>query len=230
MPHVLQAWKIYHTFRVVDNSILLARSLNLNEEDIKIASLIGLLHDIGRFEQVRIYNMFNDYESTDHAILGVNILKENNFIDEFVVDKKIQNVVLTAINNHNKYKIEDGLDDYTLMFCKIIRDADKLDIFKIFAEKMYGIPHTNSFISPKVLDGFLNGEVLPDTYNETVMDGYLRTFSMLYDLNYEYSINKVIEDKIPKRIIDVIIENNSHEKENLLKIEKVFYKKRGNLC
>lgn len=30
--------------------------------------------------------------------------------------------------NHNKATIEDGLEDDELLFAKIIRDADKLDI------------------------------------------------------------------------------------------------------
>lgn len=222
--------KVLHTYRVMDNCIDIAKSLDLKHEDISIAALIGLLHDIGRFEQITKYNTFNDLESVDHANLGVEILKENNFIDSFVSDKYIQNIVLTAINNHNKYKIEDNLDKKTLMFCKIIRDADKLDIFKIFVNGDLDMPRTNSNISNRILYCYLKGIVLPDSFNETKMDFYLRSFGMLYDLNFKYSINKVIKDKIPDKLIDSIMENNMHEKDNLLEIKKVYYKKRGNLC
>ncbi|MBQ9181673.1 MAG: HD domain-containing protein [Bacilli bacterium] len=222
--------KVYHTYRVLDNSIEIAKSLNLSESDVWVAALIGLLHDIGRFEQITKYNTFNDLKSVDHANLGIEILKGNNFIDSFVSDKYIQNIVLTAINNHNKYKIEDNLDKKTLMFCKIIRDADKLDIFKIFVNGDLDMPRTNSNISNRILYCYLKGIVLPDSFNETKMDFYLRSFGMLYDLNFKYSINKVIKDKIPDKLIDSIMENNMHEKDNLLEIKKVYYKKRGNLC
>jgi len=222
--------KVLHTYRVMDNCIDIAKSLDLKHEDLSIAALIGLLHDIGRFEQIKQYNTFNDHKSVDHAALGVDILKKDKFISKFVSDKKTQEIVFKTINNHNKYEIEYDLDDRTLMFCKIIRDADKLDIFKIFSEKIYKIPYTNSCVSNRVLNYYLKGIVLPDSFNETVLDENLRTFGMLYDLNYEYSINKVISDNIPDKLMDIIIKSSVHEKENLLNIKKVYYKKRGNLC
>ena len=46
-------YKYHHSYRVRDNMILLAKNLNLPPEDIKLASVIGLLHDIGRFEQYK---------------------------------------------------------------------------------------------------------------------------------------------------------------------------------
>jgi len=41
--------KVVHTYHVVDNAITIARKLNLSEEDVCLAELIALLHDIGRF-------------------------------------------------------------------------------------------------------------------------------------------------------------------------------------
>lgn len=215
--------KYYHTYRVVENCINIAKSLNLNGEDTNICILTGLLHDIGRFDQVKIYGTFNDKESVDHASLGVEILKTNNFISEFVDDKNIQDIVLTAIETHNKFEIDESLDDRTTMFCKIIRDTDKLDIFKIFLEGMLSVNHTDSYISDDVLDCLLNCKQLNDKDLKTKFDYYLRQFAFLYDLNYEYSINKVKNDKIADKLIDVILENNEHKKNNLVKIKKAFY-------
>lgn len=124
--------KYYHTLRVTNFCKEIAASLNLSNDDIEISELIGLLHDIGRFEQIRVYNTFIDKDSIDHADYGVEILKVNNLITQFVSDNEIQNIVLTAIHNHNKFSIESGLDERINLFCKIIRDADKLDIFNIF--------------------------------------------------------------------------------------------------
>ena len=42
---------------------------------------------------------------------------------------------MTAIGNHNRLTIEDGLDEKTLLFAKLIRDADKCDIFRVFAQE-----------------------------------------------------------------------------------------------
>lgn len=46
--------KVEHTLRVRDNSKIIASSLKLTDDEIDLATLIGLLHDIGRFEQQRI--------------------------------------------------------------------------------------------------------------------------------------------------------------------------------
>ena len=101
--------KAAHIYRVADVAKQIATELNLSKEQIDLAELIGLLHDIGRFEQLRIYDTFKDGESVNHADMGVKVLKENNFIQEFCNDEKYYDIIYTAILNHNKYKIQDEL-------------------------------------------------------------------------------------------------------------------------
>ena len=120
-------YKYYHSYRVMDIMELLAKKLNMNELDIHLAKVIGLLHDIGRFEQDKLYNSFKDTKF-DHGNFGVTILKENNFLDKFNIDKDDYEVVYKAIDNHNQFKINDNLTERELFFSKLIRDADKLDI------------------------------------------------------------------------------------------------------
>ena len=67
--------KFGHSFRVMEKAGQIAKSLSLPNEEIELSKLIGLLHDIGRFEQERIYKTFKDHESIDHGDLGVEILK-----------------------------------------------------------------------------------------------------------------------------------------------------------
>lgn len=50
--------KIEHTYKVVEACEYIAKDLKLNEEDINLAKLIGLLHDIGRFKQLKNFNSF----------------------------------------------------------------------------------------------------------------------------------------------------------------------------
>ena len=80
-----------------------------------------------KIEQLKRYHTFLDYKSIDHAQLGCEILRQGNFLDELSAREREQ--VLTAIGNHNRLAIEDGLDEKTLLFAKLIRDADKCDIF-----------------------------------------------------------------------------------------------------
>ena len=129
--------KIEHTFRVEENSKLIAESLKLNEEESALATLIGLLHDIGRFEQQRIAKSYNDLKTgIDHASMGVKVLFEDEKIKDFIPDtREYDQTIKNAIEYHNKFKVPDELSEKDKMFCKIIRDADKLDILEIRSEE-----------------------------------------------------------------------------------------------
>lgn len=123
--------KIRHTYEVVQKSEYIAKGLNLDGEDIELAKLIGLLHDIGRFEQVKQTSDFIDNDEFDHADYGVKVLFENGMIRDFIDDNKYDDIIKKTIYNHNKYKIEEGLNEKELLHSKIIRDADKLDNFRV---------------------------------------------------------------------------------------------------
>ena len=68
------ALKVEHTYRVAGLAEGIAADEGLAAEDIDLAWLCGLLHDIGRFEQVRRYGTFSDARSESHAALGVHVL------------------------------------------------------------------------------------------------------------------------------------------------------------
>lgn len=151
--------KVDHTYRVAALSERIARSLGLGDDDTNLAWLIGMLHDIGRFEQLKNYGTFSDAESIDHAHYGVELLFEDGLIEKFVSENaakdlkgtkdlketavKSENkeketkeiseldILRTAIWNHSAYRVEEGLTDRVKMFCNIIRDADKIDILKV---------------------------------------------------------------------------------------------------
>ncbi len=215
------ALKYYHSLRVMDFCKKIAQSLNMSESDINICESIGLLHDIGRFEQVKRYDTFSDRESVDHAHLGVQILKDKNFINDFTTDEEVQNLIMTAIENHNKPSIEKGLDERTNTFCKIIRDADKLDIFDIFICNDLRIEKTDSYISPAIYDALINTRYCNDKDVKTKLDYYLRQIGLFFDLNFQYSIEHIKEKRIAENLIDDIIEKNPQEKEKLENIKEV---------
>ena len=52
--------KIVHTYGVVDAAAFIAKGLSLSHEDTALALHIALLHDIGRFEQLKKYDSFDD--------------------------------------------------------------------------------------------------------------------------------------------------------------------------
>ena len=56
--------KIDHTYRVADIAFWIGASVGADPD---FSWFLGLLHDIGRFEQLTQYGTFKDAESVDHA-------------------------------------------------------------------------------------------------------------------------------------------------------------------
>ena len=118
------------------------------------------MHDIGRFEQLKRYDTFEDRLSVNHAMLGLEILKENNFIRKFCSEEKYYDIIFSAIENHNKYKIDKTLEGEKLLQAKIIRDADKIDILNLLAFETFETLYkkesiADEKISEAVLESFL---------------------------------------------------------------------------
>lgn len=189
------ALKYAHILRVAELSKKIASNLKLSEEDIELAELIGMLHDIGRFEQIRIYNTFVDKNSINHGQYGAKILFEDGLIEKFNIDKKYYKIIKIAIINHNKAKIEDGLTEKEILHSKIIRDSDKLDIFYVLitdtTENIYGctkVQLSNSTFSNEFVKQFKSDNHLLDyKYMETFGDHWLSQIDYVFDFNFKSS-------------------------------------------
>ena len=148
--------KIDHTLRVVELCEEIAKSLNLSSEEVEVAKMIGLLHDIGRFEQWKRYETFVDSKSIDHADLGVEILTTNNYIRKYYSDNEYDEIVLNAITFHNKYKLPDDLNEKEELFSKIIRDADKIDILYLYTTGDINVDTENQKMTDKVYNDLID--------------------------------------------------------------------------
>ena len=125
--------KVEHTYRVADISEQIAEKLGLSEEDIALAWLIGMLHDIGRFEQLKRFNSF-EADTMDHATYGVKVLFEEGMIRQFIEEDTWDDVIRTAIAKHSDYELTGITDERTLLHARLIRDADKLDNCRVKLE------------------------------------------------------------------------------------------------
>ena len=220
--------KYYHSLRVSKLCKDIAVSLNLNEEGIKVAELLGLLHDFGRFEQIKIYNTFDDQKSVNHAVLGVEQLEKFGF-NKFVDDKNIQNLIKIAIINHNKTFIEKGLSNIELLFCKIIRDADKIDIFFLFNQNEF--ISTNEYIGKSLFDRVINCKIDYE-HNVNRLEQYVVSVAMVYDINFLWSYKYLYDKNYILNIIDKIISTNKQEERLLLIKDKIinYLKNKEELC
>ncbi len=127
------ALKAAHTVRVARLAEDIARADGLDDHDVDLAWLLGMLHDIGRFEQVRRYGTFVDADSVSHAALGAQLLFEDgaSLLRSFVAEDGDDELVRTAVACHSAYELPQGLDARTLAHCQILRDADKVDILRV---------------------------------------------------------------------------------------------------
>lgn len=165
-----------HTFRVAENSSRLAEHLGLTEGRRQLAEGIGLGHDVGRFIQYSRYRTFNDAVSVDHGALSIEEMKREKVFDWFTPDE--QATAIFAISYHNKLSFPEKNPKWSL-FARIIRDADKLDIFRclppVTADHDY---------SPVLLERLRNGEPLPYGEVKTAADRRLVRIGWLLDVNY----------------------------------------------
>ena len=173
--------KYEHTFEVVKFSENIARKLNLNEEEINLAKTIAYLHDIGRFEQVTQTNTFQD-SVIDHADYGIDLLFNRGLIEKFDIDKKYYQVIEKAVKNHNKLQILDELEENEEVFVKLIRDADKIDIYRVrvkYLENLFeGVPQ------PININDFYNHNLIDLKNRKSKSDSLLCVMAFVYDFNF----------------------------------------------
>ena len=202
--------KIRHTYGVVKASEYIASKLNLDIEDIELAKLIALLHDIGRFEQIRQSDSFIDNKDMDHAVLGNDILFKNNLIRDFIEDNQYDSIISKAILNHNRLYIEEGLNKRELLHAKIIRDADKTDNFRVKAEEDFENIIDNSSkeilendtISENIFKDFMSSRIIVREDRKTYMDFWVSYLALIFDYNYKFGLEYTKEMNYINIIID----------------------------
>lgn len=124
------ALKVEHTYEVAELCDEIARGERLSPAEVDLAWLCGLLHDIGRFEQLRQWGTFNDADSCSHAALGIQVLKDE--MASFIGDPEWARIIERSVALHSDFRLPSGLSARERLFCTITRDADKVDILRVF--------------------------------------------------------------------------------------------------
>ena len=185
-------YKYYHSYRVMDMMTLLAKNKELSPEDIHLAKCIGLFHDIGRFIQYQKIEDFNDL-LLDHGDIGVSYLKKENVLSRCHIAKEDYEIVYKAIKCHNKFAIDKSLNSRELLFSKLIRDADKLDILYALSNKDIKeiINEDNSKISSNVKNTFFKRKAVKKSAAKNKNDKIIIVFSFIFDINLDTTINMI---------------------------------------
>ena len=206
-PNIYLKYK--HTGKVAENCERIAKSLNLPMKDIDLAWEIGMLHDIGRFEQLRRFDTFIDTESIDHAEFGADLLFKDGLIEKFDDEKENYELLEKAVRLHSLYRLPDNLSERELLFCQMIRDADKIDIYRANYETgLHIIYHVtkeelqNSEITPEVYQVFCEERAIPRNMRKTIADNLVGHIALTFELVYPESKKMAIEQGYLQKLLE----------------------------
>lgn len=215
--------KVVHTYHVVDNAMMIAKKLGLSDEDINLAGLIAILHDIGRFDELKNLKKF-DSVGNDHAMFASKLLFDEGLINNFIDNDKYNNIIRKAIENHNKKSIEEGLTDKELFHAKIIRDADKLDNYRVKKEEKIenifpGIVNNsadleNSLISDSVYNSILKEECVDIKDRKYPLDYWVCILGFTFDIYFKETLSIIKQNDYINILVDRFNYKNSNEKMN----------------
>ena len=223
--------KFIHTQEVAKNSVYLAKKLNLDEYDVDLAFIIGYLHDFARFSQALLTQSFVDSDKYNHAYLGAKLLFQHNMIEDIIenydnIPTEDKTVMEKAIYYHGDLTLPKNLTNREKIFCEIIREADKVDIFRAIVttgyEKMYGATKeeiAKSDISEEIEAAFYKRATADYKKRKTKADFLLAHQALYFGLTMKAGKEKVIKDGYLKQLMDITFVNPKQQ-QKYLKMQK----------
>ena len=192
--------KIEHTGKVCDNMHILATGEGLSSEEGLIAASVALLHDVGRFPQYRRWRTFRDSESDNHARMSIEVIRDHTILNTLTADERL--LIEEAVRFHNLLALPLRFKSPTALFIRLIRDADKLDIWRVFLDYFrqpedlrpsavtLGFPDLPE-VTPACLRELAAGRVIRLEDVRVLNDFKLLLISWVYDLNFSSSYRLV---------------------------------------
>lgn len=188
--------KYDHTKRVCQEMEGLCDSIALDGHLRLCARITALLHDVARFEQFREFRTFSDSRSVDHAVMAIAVITGQKVLSGLPGEDEKR--VLAAIRYHNSAVLPEEITGDSRLLCKLIRDADKLDIYRIALDYyvnpeplrhdtvQVGIPD-GEMVTPGVVESVIRREFVPYDNIRTVTDFKMIQAGWVFDLNFPYS-------------------------------------------
>ena len=203
-----------HSRRTCNEMRYLAEKLSLSDSQKRVAELIALLHDIGRFRQFVKYGTYNDTRSEDHCLLSLKVLRETKVLDG--IEKEEKQLIEKAIEYHGQKQLLADLEGECLLFSQLIRDADKLDVFYVVVEgcKQYR-ENPDEFnlevefedvpqYSKRIVEDILRGQLVDYSRLRTLNDMKLLQLGWVYDVNFTATLKRIRQRRFLEHIIDFL--------------------------
>ena len=198
-----------HTKRVCENIVMIGKAMNLSDYELILAETMALFHDIGRFEQYEKYGTFSDIASENHAKLSLRQMAIHGVLSKNTKDEK--RFIVKAIAYHNAAELPDVKDEQELFYMRLLRDADKLDIWKVVIDYYHNRDHFKSpaielnlsddpIWSGKIIDAVVNKKTARIEDMKTLNDFKLLQISWAFDLNFTPSFQAVEHRKYLRQI------------------------------
>lgn len=211
-----------HSRRVQEEIVMVGSGLNLPQQDIALAELLGLYHDIGRFRQYLKYKTFRDDLSENHAELGVKEIFHSSILNGLSQEQK--EIMKKAILHHNLHMLPEDEDSRCLFFSKLLRDADKLDIWNVVIEYLQaednqnrhsalelGLQDTPGY-SREVLDDLYVGRTSNARAIRNLNDYKLLQIGWVYDVNFPPTFREIRGRKYLEKIARILPQNRESER------------------
>lgn len=201
--------KIDHTYRVCGLCQQIATQSGFDENEIELAWLTGLLHDVGRFEQLKRYGTFIDAQSIDHAEFGADILFQEGKIRDYVEDTSEDELLEKTVRCHSAYRVPTNYTTREKKFADLLRDADKIDILKvniivpfeeIYNVTTYDLKHCK--VTEEVMQAFFEEHAVLRSLKKTPVDHLVGHISLVYELVYPISRKLVYEQGYLNKLMD----------------------------
>lgn len=218
--HYEEVWckdKVQHTFRVVHFALEIGQSLCLLPEEMHLVYLASLLHDIGRFEQIRNYHSFLESKQSNHGEIGVKVLLDHSFIDRFCKTEEEKRIVLETVRYHGAFEVPPNLKEKDQKIINIVRDADKLDILNSTLDH-FSMDIKDHFITESVKNDFFSHHLVHRANGSSDLDDLVSYLAFPFDFHFSYSFQYLKEHKVIEKIImKYVLETNHQEVQQTLR-------------
>jgi hypothetical protein len=164
----------------------------------------------------------------NHCLLGLEVLRETKALEG--VERKERELIEKAIEYHGLKELPRNLDGELLLFSKLIRDADKLDVlyvvtdyYRQYRDNPQGFMLELEFpdeqgYSAELVEKILRGRQIDYGELRTLNDAKLLQLGWVYDVNFTVVLKQIKQRRFLEMLIDFLPETRDIERVK----EKIF--------
>jgi len=215
------ALKRKHTSMVVGIITELSEALGLPGEKVLVAQACALFHDVGRFPQFARYRTFKDTCTENHALLGIKVLEKEGVLNSLAPETA--GLIRSGVEHHNCLELPEHLSPEELLVIRLLRDADKIDIYRVTSSHYadangaggaiidLGLP-INDKVSSSIAEAVAGREPVSYELCASVNDFKLLQLGWVYDMNFPESFQLLQKKGYIRVLLEALPDDSVVEK------------------